>query len=55
MSLLRTGRGRGMTECPVCRWFDNPEQEYDPDFKNWENDMSLNEERAAWKRGEKVH
>ena len=40
--------------CPYCDWFHDIIQEKYPDETNCENEMSLNEARAAWSRGEKV-
>jgi len=41
--------------CTVCGWEDDPYQVKHPDDKtDGANKMSLNEARAAYKRGEKV-
>ena len=40
--------------CPLCNW-ENDDDQYDhPDEEGGANDMSLNQAREAWKRGEKV-
>lgn len=40
--------------CTVCHWEDDPLQFDHPDYKGGANKMSLNEARAAHKRGEKT-
>ena len=40
--------------CPVCGWQDDPIQEDEPDEDCCANQMSLNEAREAYKRGEKI-
>ena len=40
--------------CPFCNWFSDIVQEDDPDFWGGENQISLNQAREAYKRGEKV-
>lgn len=40
--------------CPVCNW-ENDDAQYDnPDETGCANQMSLNQAREAWKKGEKV-
>ena len=40
--------------CDVCGWQDDPIQEENPDERECANQMSLNEAREAYKRGEKI-
>ncbi len=40
--------------CDVCNWFHDIFQEKYPDEENGENEMSLNQAKAAYARGEKV-
>lgn len=40
--------------CPVCGWCNDEAAKYNPDEPNLvENEMSLNEARAAWKAKKK--
>ena len=41
-------------ECPVCGWINDSYQEENPGEGYYENTMSLNEAREAYRRGEKV-
>lgn len=43
-----------IVKCPVCGWIDDGYQEKNPDEGYFENTMSLNEAREAYKRGKKV-
>ncbi|MGI6205517.1 MAG: CPCC family cysteine-rich protein [Anaerovoracaceae bacterium] len=40
--------------CPVCNWENDPLQYDCPNEDGGANQMSLNQARAAWKKGEKV-
>lgn len=40
--------------CEVCGWARDPVQEANPDEEACGNNMSLNQARAAWAKGEKV-
>ena len=40
--------------CDVCGWQDDMIQEMNPDEKYCANQMSLNEAREAYKKGEKI-
>lgn len=40
--------------CPVCGWEDELMQLADPDEEDCTNHMSLNQDREAWKNGQKV-
>ncbi|MCI7327124.1 CPCC family cysteine-rich protein [Hornefia butyriciproducens] len=40
--------------CPVCGWENEEYQRQCPNEDGGANRMSLNQARAAWKRGEKV-
>lgn len=40
--------------CPACGWEDDPVQRDDPDYAGGANRMSLNQAKAAFKRGLKV-
>ena len=40
--------------CPVCHWQDDLVQTEEPDFEGGANEMSLNQAREAWKKGEKI-
>ena len=40
--------------CHVCGWEDDDIQNDDPDFAGGANDMSLNEAKEAYKKGEPV-
>ena len=37
--------------CPVCKWEDDRLQNDDPDYAGGANEMSLNEAKAAYKKG----
>ena len=41
-------------KCRKCGWFDDMTQEMNPDEDNCGNIMSLNQAKAAYKRGDKV-
>ncbi|NLI91850.1 MAG: hypothetical protein GX434_06460 [Peptococcaceae bacterium] len=41
--------------CPVCGWEDDSVQREDPNYRGGANQMSLNEAKEAFKRGEKVY
>lgn len=45
----------GYEICPVCGWEDDALQRDDPDFAGGANEMSLNQAREAYSRGEKVY
>lgn len=40
--------------CPVCDWVNEIVQTKNPDFRGGANHMSLNQARAAYRRGEPV-
>lgn len=40
--------------CPVCGWQNEISQALDENKKGQLNDMSLNEAREAWKKGEEI-
>ena len=40
--------------CPVCNWCHDEVQTEDPDFTGGANDMSLNQAREAYKKGEPI-
>jgi len=40
--------------CPVCLWQDDGLQMDEPDLEGGANEMSLNQAREAWKKGEKI-
>ena len=40
--------------CKYCGWCDDPAQREDPDLKDMENKMSLNEARKAYKEGRPI-
>lgn len=40
--------------CPVCDWENDGLQNNHPDFRGGANDMSLNEAREAFRKGEPV-
>ena len=40
--------------CPICGWEDDPYQRECTDVDGGANDMSLNEARKAWAKGEKI-
>ena len=40
--------------CEYCGWCDDPAQREDPDLKDMENKMSLNEARKAYKEGRPI-
>ncbi len=40
--------------CPVCGWENDGIQMDDPDEADCANEMSLNQAKEAWSRGEKV-
>lgn len=40
--------------CEVCGWEEDPIQNEQPDYEGGANQMSLNQAREAYKRGEKV-
>lgn len=40
--------------CSVCLWQDDLVQTEEPDFEGGANEMSLNQAREAWKKGEKI-
>lgn len=44
----------GFQTCPVCEWSNDPAQEFDPDLKNMDNQMSLNEAREAYREGRQI-
>lgn len=41
--------------CPVCEWQNDRVQLAHPDMEGGANKMSLNQAKAAWKNGEKIH
>lgn len=41
--------------CQVCGWENEDFQNRNPDFAGGANDMSLNQAREAYKRGEKIY
>lgn len=40
--------------CPVCGWEDDSLQREDPDFEGGANEMSLNQAREAWEKGQEI-
>jgi len=40
--------------CSVCGWEDDSLQSDNPDYEGGANDMSLNQAREAYKKGEQV-
>lgn len=40
--------------CDICGWQDDDIQNDKPDYKGGANKMSLNEAKAAYKKGEKI-
>lgn len=40
--------------CPICYWSHDPVQEENPDEDACQNNMSLNQAREAWAKGEEV-
>ncbi len=50
----RVDAGHNYDVCEVCCWEDDPLQFAYPDMAGGANKMSLNEARAAFKRGEKT-
>lgn len=40
--------------CPVCNWCHDIWQEENPDIKNMDNIMSLNEAKQAFKEGKEI-
>lgn len=40
--------------CEHCEWCNDPAQRKHPDLKNFENKMSLNEARKAYKEGRPI-
>ena len=40
--------------CEKCGWCNDPAQREHPDLKNFENKMSLNEARKAYKEGRPI-
>ena len=43
-----------MEVCPICEWQNDPTQIRHPDWEGCANQMSLEQARAAYARGEKV-
>lgn len=41
--------------CEVCGWEDDIVQNAHPDYRGGANQMSLNEAREAYKKGEKIY
>lgn len=42
-------------QCPVCNWAHWFLQEENPDYKNMDNIMSLNEAKQAYKEGKEIY
>jgi hypothetical protein len=43
-----------MEICPVCQWQNDIAQRDNPDWKGCANNMSLNQAKAAYKKGEQI-
>ncbi|MBR3954716.1 MAG: hypothetical protein IKJ63_04525 [Clostridia bacterium] len=41
--------------CDVCGWQDDLVQNKNPDYRGGANQMSLNEAKEAYKKGEKIY
>ncbi len=41
--------------CDVCGWQDDSVQNKNPDYRGGANQMSLNEAKEAYKKGEKIY
>lgn len=41
--------------CPVCEWQNDQYQRTHPDAEGCANNMSLNQAREAYRKGEKIH
>lgn len=41
--------------CDNCGWFDDPYQRKNPDYDDGRNDLSFNDAKKAFSRGEKLN